>query len=1134
MHDPVSSLSCGADALVELLLAQAAVDKSQGINSAGYVSGYRGSPLGGLDQALWRRNDELIKAGIRFQPAINEELAATALTGTQKVETDPEGKVSGVFGMWYGKGPGVDRASDALRHGNAYGSSPHGGVLVIAGDDHGCESSSFSHQSDVAMMAWSMPVLHPASVADYKKVGLWGWAASRVSGAWVGFKAISETVESAAMLNDDVPDAFVIPEDIEPGCDGLHWRWPDPPGPQVEKRLKYKLKAVEKFARLNPIDRVLVPCRSPVALLVTVGKVYRDVLEALRIGGLTPDDLAAHGIALLHITLVFPLSPLLQDLIPDVRHIFVIEEKKGVVEGLIAQFISQTPTRHPIDLQGKCDRNGQALLPNDALLRPSLISPSLADWLSRFDVNLRLFAEWTRPSEAGNASLLPVRKPYFCAGCPHNTSTRVPKGSHAQPGIGCHGMVLWMARNTGGGLVQMGGEGVDWIGHAPFTARKHVFQNIGDGTYFHSGYLAIRQSIAAGSNITYKILFNSAVAMTGGQAIDGELSAPQIAQQMLAEGAKAVAIVAQNPQRYGNERPLPPTVKLYHRDELDSVQREFRELEGVTVIIYDQVCASQLRRRRKRGLSASSRLHVAINDYVCEGCGNCQQISNCLAIEPIDTPLGRKRAIVQNACNVDLSCLKGCCPSFVTIEDGQMKKGAADGVGLSAEMMALINGLQAPALFSPVSPYEILFSGIGGTGVVTAANIVAQAAARCGFAVGTLNFSGFAQKGGVVLSHIRFCVDAAELHQVRIDSARADLVIAADMVAGVDARSLDVMSVNNTTCVVNTHMAQTDDMLRDPSLRYNTDHILSTIRSRSLRSKCLDAEMIADRLLGDRQQTNLILLGHAWQSGLLPVSLASIESVIAALGNISSTALDAFRLGRVAADAPEKIAELSCAAAGEAQPRQSLDALISHHTQFLVEYQNVAYAERYAGRMERLRSLTSRVNDENLVRTIAENLFTLMAYKDEYEVPRLYVETDFLTRIKNRFGDDCKVRFHMSPAFWHKIDPRTGHRGKIVCGPWIIPLLKILAKARFLRGTLFDVFGGQRERRLERKLLLEYEALVDEISNMTQPELLPLYQKLAELPARIRGFGHIKSAAVERTRRTREELLAKLNALHGA
>ncbi|MDC9593957.1 indolepyruvate ferredoxin oxidoreductase family protein [Xenorhabdus sp. IM139775] len=1116
-----SKFVTGTEALVDLLLAQAELDKIHNLNTAGFVSGYRGSPLARLDQTLWQHSKQLIQANIRFQPAINEDLAADVLIGTQQVETDPDRQVRGVFGMWYGKGPGVDRSGDALKHGNAYGSSPHGGVLVIAGDDHGCVSSSMSHQSDLSMMAWSMPILHPASVADYMSVGLWGWAASRVSGAWFGFKAISEVVESGAVRdNQSLPD-YQIPH-VDPGPDGLHWRWPDLPGPQIEKRLAYKLKAVEDFAKLNPIDYLLAPCEHPHALLVTVGKAHKDVMEALRVGGLTPSELAQQGIALLHVRLVYPLSPLLSELATQVSHIFVIEEKAAIVEMLLAHRLVQLQKN--INLIGKHNPLGQKLLPTDIELRPSRVAPPLSGWLQQFNVFLSVPPEWSTEARQYDATL-PKRTPYFCAGCPHSTSTRLPDGSQAQPGIGCHVMASWMDRHTGGGILPMGGEGTDWIGHSPFVNRSHVFQNLGDGTYFHSGHLAIRQSVAAGSNITYKLLFNDAVAMTGGQPLDGNVTLSQIASLMLAEGVKEVVVVTDDLGKYKDKNSLPAHVKRYERDYLEDVQKHFRDIVGVTVLIYDQTCATELRRKRKRGLVPKVTRRAVINEWVCEGCGDCQIQSNCLAVIPDKTPLGTKRKIDQHVCNSDLSCLKGFCPSFITVENANPRADLSRLIPHD-ELDKIIRQLPQPTLASAETPYEILLVGIGGTGIVTAGHLLSNAAQLDNCFVNLLNFTGFAQKGGEAITHIRLCHNKDKLHQVRIDRGRANLVIAADLVAATGQNSLEVMSRGSTKCLLNTHETQIGTMLRSPMLDLDHPKMLDTLNQHTQTLLSIDAEMMAAHLVGDRNQTNIILIGYAWQLGKLPITLSSIHNAIQELGASADNARWAFWIGRIAAIQPDILQKHLNMTPPE--KIKSLDDLIMHRYQFLVDYQNERYAMRYLSRIAQVQMVAQQIDAEEITQSIAENLFKLMAYKDEYEVARLYVKTDFFDKLRSQFDNTDTIHFHLSLPLFNRKDPRTGQRGKKEYGSWIIPVLHCLAACKPLRGTAFDIFGYQAERKQERNLLLEYERLIDFLIEKMDRNNLATCQQLAELPNQVRGFGHVKQKAIQRMLVSKEELLKAL------
>ncbi|OTA20810.1 2-oxoacid ferredoxin oxidoreductase [Xenorhabdus beddingii] len=1131
-----SKFVTGTEALVDLLLAQAELDEMHDLNTAGFVSGYRGSPLARLDQTLWQHSKALIQANIRFQPAINEDLAANALIGTQKVESDPDRQVSGVFGMWYGKGPGVDRSGDALKHGNAYGSSPHGGVLVIAGDDHGCVSSSMSHQSDLSMMAWSMPILHPASVADYLDVGLWGWAASRVSGAWFGFKAISEVVESGAIRESKPFPAYQIPQ-VDPGPDGLHWRWPDLPGPQIEKRLAYKLKAVEDFAKLNPIDYLLTPCRQPQALLVTVGKAHQDVMEALRTGGLTPCELAQQGVAFLHVRLVYPLSPLLIELAAQVTDIFVIEEKAAIVEMLLAHQLVKL--RKSVNLIGKHNHLGQKLLPADVELRPSRIAIPLSGWLQPFNLFLSVPPEWSTAIIPHDLQL-PKRTPYFCAGCPHSTSTRLPEGSQAQVGIGCHVMAAWMDRNTGSGLLPMGGEGIDWVGHAPFVNRSHVFQNLGDGTYFHSGHLAIRQSVAAGSHITYKLLFNDAVAMTGGQPLDGNITLFQMASLMLAEGVKEVVIVTNHLDKYKDKSLLPANVKLYDRDYLEEIQKHLREIVGVTVIIYDQACATELRRKRKRGLVPKVTRRAVINELVCEGCGDCQIQSNCLAVIPTKTPLGIKRKIDQHVCNSDLSCLKGFCPSFITVEDTHPRPDLSKIIS-QADLEKIIPKLPLPTLATATTPYEILLVGVGGTGIVTAGHLLANAAQSDSCAVSLLNFTGFAQKGGEAITHVRLCHDATKLHQVRIDRGQANLVIAADLVAATGQNALEVMSRGSTKCLLNTHETQIGAMLRAPMLSLDYPKMLDTLSQHTQSLLSIDAEMLAAHLVGDREQANIILIGYAWQLGKLPITLRSINDAIQGLGSSADNARRAFHIGRIAAVQPELLQEHLTIHPQVSYPQalysqnlysqrkiKSLDDLIMHRYQLLVDYQNERYAMRYLSRVAQVQMLAQQIDAEEITKSVAENLFKLMAYKDEYEVARLFVKTDFLDHLRTQFDNTNKIHFHLSIPLFNRKDPRTGQRGKREYGTWLIPVFRFLAACKPLRGTAFDIFGYQEERKQERHLLLEYEQLIDILIEKMDRHNLATCQQLAGLPDQVRGFGHVKQKAIKNMQERKDILLKEL------
>ena len=1101
----------GTQALVRLVLAQAERDRATGLGTAGFVSGYRGSPLGAVDQEMWHAHAALDAAGVRFQPAINEDLAATAVLGTQKVESDPDRAVAGVFALWYGKGPGVDRAGDAIKHGNAYGTSPHGGVLVVAGDDHGCASSSMSHQSDGAMIAWGMPVLHPAAIADIVPFGLWGWAASRASGAWVGLKAISETVEGSASIAVDPLPAFATAE-IDPGPDGLHWRWPDLPGLQMERRLAYKLAAVTAFARANPIDTVTIAAEHPKLLIAAVGKAHGDVMEALRTGGLSHDALSAAGVSVLKIGLVHPLSPLLADLSADADEVLVVEEKAGVVEGLLKAHLFNAPKRPRV--LGKSDAAGATLLPSDIELRPSRIAPVLNGLLARLGLDL------VAPvAQCAAPVVVPLRTPYFCSGCPHNSSTKVPEGSRAQAGIGCHFMAGWMDRQTSG-IVQMGGEGVDWVGQSPFMRTKHVFQNLGDGTFFHSGLLAIRQAIAAKADITYKILFNDAVAMTGGQPVDGAMSVAQITHVLTAEGAARIVVVADDPDKYGATPGFAPGVDVFPREQLDQVQRTLRDMSGATVLIYDQVCATEARRRRKRGEMAKTTTRVVINDLVCEGCGDCQAKSNCLSVVPVETEFGRKRAIDQGSCNTDLSCLTGFCPSFVTLEGGTLKK-AAGVMTPHEQVLARAAALPDPGTALGEQPYELLIAGVGGTGIVTVGSLITMAAHVSGLGATVLDFMGFAQKGGQVLSHVRLARTPDMLNQMRIDQGRADVVLAADLVVATGPEALAAIDPLRTRIVANSREMQTGTTLRDPDAKIDTMLLQSLLQRRVAPGAlhAIDAPGLAERLMGDPITSNIVLSGMAWQLGLVPLPLDAMERAIELNAVAVKLNVLAFAWGRLAAGDPGYVDAQFAPEAEAVEP-------VERRAAFLQDYQDAAYASRYRRRV----ALVAALGDPALTEVVTRNLFKLMAIKDEYEVARLHTGSGFLERELGRYEGAPRVQFHLAPPLLSRPGP-DGQPSKRAFGPWIIPAFRILARLRRVRGTALDVFGYAAERRRERALLAEYETMLDSLPDRYSAAAAAKWRELAGLPERIRGFGHVKQRAIEEASARRTVLLSELEAL---
>ncbi len=1122
----------GIQALVRLPLMQAALDRQRRLDTAGFVSGYRGSPLGGLDLALWKAKDLIAAAGIEFLPAINEELAGTAVLGSQQVESDPERRVGGVFAMWYGKGPGLDRAGDALKHGNAYGASPHGGVLVVAGDDHGCVSSSMPHQSDLAMQAWSMPVLHPGNVAEYLEFGLYGWTLSRFSGNWVGFKAISEVVESGMTVDlDSVRTAFPPPAGLVAPEGGLHYRWPDLPSLVIEQRLAAKLDAVRAFARANSVDRWI--CAAPRAEvgIVTAGKAHFDFLEVLRRLGLGLADLEAAGIRIYKVGLVFPLEPgRIGELVAGLRELLVIEEKAPVVERQIRDMLFNRPAGQRPLVVGKTDAEGAPLLSALGELRPSRIMPVLADWLARHRPALDRrdqVCDFTAHELLSNEADAVRRLPYFCSGCPHNTSTRVPQGSIAQAGIGCHFMASWMDRHTTG-LIQMGGEGVDWAAHGRFTARPHVFQNLGDGTYFHSGALAIRQAIAAGANITYKILYNDAVAMTGGQPVDGVIGVERIARQVEAEGVRKLAVVSDDPDKYrGDESLFPPATSFHPRSELDAVQRQLRETAGVTCLIYDQTCAAEKRRRRKKGEYPDPDRRIFVNAEVCEGCGDCGEQSNCLSVLPLETAFGRKRQIEQSSCNKDYSCVQGFCPSFVSVEGGQPKKRVGR---LSRERLdELIAHLPLPSPALDEAPYDMLITGVGGTGVVTVGALVSMAAHLDGLASSQLDFMGFAQKGGAVLAFIRWAKRPDLLNQVRIDTQQADLLLACDLVVGASADALQTVRHGRTQIIANSHRNPTDRFVRDPDASLHAEALEAKLAFAAGADavESVDAYDLALRLLGDSIGANLLLLGYAWQRGRVPVSLAALERAI----ELNAVAIDmnrmALHLGRLTAESPHLVLEL---AEEPAPPAMTLDALIAHRSAHLTAYQDEAYAARYRGLVERVRATEAGFGGDGklpLTTAVARSYAKLLSYKDEYEVARMYTDGRFQQALAETFDGDLRLSFHMAPPLLVK--PRTGSApDKVRYGPWLFTAMKWLARGKRLRGTWADPFGRTAERRMERALAARYAEMIETLLPKLDANTLGPAIALAALPERIRGFGHVKLATLPAVLARETELLAGL------
>ena len=1125
----------GTQALVRLPMLQRQRDVAAGLNTACFISGYRGSPLGGLDTAMWQAARFLKHNHIHFQPGVNEDLAATAIWGSQQVGLFPGARYDGVFAMWYGKGPGVDRSGDALKHGNNAGTSPHGGVLALAGDDHTCRSSTLPHQSDYAFMDASIPVLNPAGVQEVIDLGLMGFAMSRYSGCWVGFKTVAETVETSASVEiDPLRLEIATPQDFEMPEDGLNIRWPDPPMDQEYRLHRYKLYAAVAFARANGLDRVAIASPKPRFGIVTTGKSYLDVRQALEDIGIDSAYAAEIGLTVYKVALAWPLEREgIRRFAEGLEEVLVIEEKRALIENQLKEQLYNWDAGKRPRIIGKFDEAGEWILPSAGALTPARIARVIAARIARFhtseQIDDRLAFLAAKEAALDTLHPAPQRIPYFCSGCPHNTSTKVPDGSRALAGIGCHYMVQWMDRNTST-FTQMGGEGVTWVGQAPFTDEPHVFVNLGDGTYFHSGLLAIRQAVASGANITYKVLFNDAVAMTGGQPIDGPMTVPQITNQLYGEGVAKTVVVTDEPDKYPSGAGWAPDVKVHHRDELNRIQKQLREIPGVTAIIYDQTCATEKRRRRKRGKMPDPPRRVFINEAVCEGCGDCSVASNCLSVVPLETEFGRKRAIDQSNCNKDFSCVNGFCPSFVTVEGGELRKpeppAAASG---GAPFPAALPEPELPALDEP---YSILITGIGGTGVVTAAQLLGMAAHLDSRGIGVLDIAGLAQKYGAVTSHIRIAPHPEDIHAVQIAAGGANLVVGCDLVVSAGADSLAKMQAGVTRAVINTHEMVTGDFTRDRDFALPADDMRSAIVAATGAGKAgfVAATRLALALVGDTIGANLFMIGFAWQQGLIPLSHEALMRSIELNGVAVKSNKQAFLWGRRAAvDLPavEKVAE----DAGAPPPpdiARALDEIVARRIEYLTEYQDAAYAARYADLVRRVQTAEAEraPGHEALAEAVARGYFKLLAIKDEYEVARLYIREEFRAALADRFTGKYKLRVHLAPPLLAKRNRDTGHLEKRTFGPWIFGAFRALAKLKGLRGTLFDIFGYAGDRRAERKLARDYEKTVGELLQTLDAENHALAVEIAAIPDGIRGFGHVKTKAIEEANAREAELLA--------
>jgi len=1107
----------GFQALVRLTLMQKERDRRAGLNTAGYVTGYRGSPLGTLDQQFLRARAVLAKNDIKFHPATNEDLAATALAGSQCAELRGEGRFDGVFGMWYGKGPGVDRSGDAFRHANFAGTSKHGGVIALMGDDHTAESSTTAHQSEFHFVDVMIPILNPAGAQEIIDYGLYGWAMSRFTGAWTALKCMHETVESTAVVDGSLDRVkIVIPDDFAMPPGGLNVRLGDTVLGQEARLHDFKRDAMLAFVRANRLNRMICTGGpTPKIGVITVGKSYLDVRQALDELGLDEVKCNDLGLRLYKVGCPWPIGRQdMMDFASGLDLVVVVEEKRSLIEVQVREELYGTANQ-PICI-GKKDEKGNWLFPVKGALDPNDIAICIGERLLNYVHNDDLAARVARLKEAQRALAetqdIAVRIPYFCSGCPHNTSTVVPEGSRAYAGIGCHYMAQWMDRSTLG-FTQMGGEGANWIGEAPFSKRNHVFQNLGDGTYNHSGSLAVRAAIHAGINITYKVLFNDAVAMTGGQRVDGNITVPQIANEMAAEGAKRVVVVTDEPRKYPSGTKWPAGLKIYYRDDLQEVQKELATVPGCTVLIYDQTCAAEKRRRRKRGQFPDPDKRVVINELVCEGCGDCGVKSNCVSVQPLETEFGRKRTIDQSSCNKDFSCVKGFCPSFVTVEGAKLKH---------SKGVALPDG--AAALPEPVLPkidqtYGVIVTGIGGTGIVTIGAILGMAAHLEDKGVGIIDMAGLAQKGGAVHSHIRFSNKPEDIHAIRVAARSADLVLGGDMVVAGNKKVLAAVKPGTTVMVVNLSEVLPGEFTRNPEFSLPTERLKRTISALAgaSHSHFVNASRFATALLGQSLGANMFMLGYAYQIGALPVSAQAIEKAIELNGEAVAMNHAAFRWGRgVAVDlgSVEALAKPAVEALDPARTLSgSLDELIARRVEFLAAYQNAAYAARYRRLVDAARRVeTERTPGKSgFTEAVARYLFKLMAYKDEYEVARLYADPAFLRQVRDEVdGEHLRFTFHLAPPLLARRDKVTGEPRKMSFGPWMLALFRVLTKFKFLRGTALDPFGYTIERKTERQLVRNYEMLVDELLAKLAPDNHHLAVGLAAIPEKIRGFGHIK------------------------
>ncbi|MGZ8290354.1 MAG: indolepyruvate ferredoxin oxidoreductase family protein [Telluria sp.] len=1142
----------GIQALVRLPMMQRVRDAAEGLNTAGFVSGYRGSPLGGLDENLWKAKKHLEAHHVQFVPGVNEDLAATAVWGSQQVDLIGPAKYDGVFAMWYGKGPGVDRCGDVFKHMNHAGTSKHGGVLLVAGDDHGAYSSTLPHQSDHLFSASMIPVLYPCNVQEYLDLGIHGWAMSRFSGCTVAFKALADTVESSASIDADPFRVTVkIPQDFQMPEGGLNARLSSIPLGQQARNQEalmqdYKIYAALAYARENKLNHVTIDSPDAKLGIIASGKSYLDVLEALTDLGIDEKMAQDVGLRLFKVAMPWPLEPdSVREFAQGLDEILVVEEKRQIVEYQLKEQLYNWRDDVRPRVIGKFDEKGEWVAPRGEWLLTSKadfsvsqVARVIASRVARLitdektcdQIRDRLAFLDAKDAVLKKANNTPFRPAFYCSGCPHNTSTKVPEGSLALAGIGCHVMATSIYPEMNKLTTHMGGEGAPWIGQAAFSKIPHVFQNLGDGTYFHSGYLAIRAAVAANVNITYKILYNDAVAMTGGQPVDGTTSVPLIAQQMAAEGIKRIALVTEDLSRYSDRSSLPAIVTLHDRKEMDAIQRELRDVSGVSVIIYDQTCAAEKRRRRKKGEFPDPAKRVVINDAVCEGCGDCGVQSNCVSILPKETEFGRKRTIDQSSCNKDFSCTKGFCPSFVTVEGGTLKKSKA-GVAKKNEDDGF-GALPLPVLPSVEQPYNILINGIGGTGVITVGALMGMAAHLESKGASVLDMTGMSQKNGSVTSHVKIAKSPAHLRAQRIATGEADLILGCDMLTAGAQDAISKMRPGRTMAVINLHEQPPGTFAQNADWQYPTEQVRALINESVGApgidaADFIDATKLATALMGDSIAANLFMLGYAWQKGRIPLTEASLLRAIELNGVGIESNKRSFLWGRRAAVDLKKVERVATPTqAIVVQMPQSLESVIKKRVEFLTAYQDASYAAQYEQLVARVREVESAQGlGSKLSTAVAKYYFKLMAYKDEYEVARLYTDGRFVEQLKSQFDGDFSLKFHLAPPLLAKKDGK-GHLVKAQFGSWVWSAFKLLARFKGLRGGALDIFGYTEERKMERALVNEYREMIEALVAALDAGNHAKAVELANLPEQIRGFGHVKEKAVANFRLEKERLLS--------